>query len=268
MADIVSAIDKMNDVEIAADAPLSEALLEKIGANINGLIDRGLRFDQFLSNGSWVAPDGVTEVLIIGCGGGGGGAACAGSSRPGGQGGAGAPLAVSRFTVIPGNSYAVVIGAGGGGGVGTANGADGFPSTFGGSLVLQGGQGGANFAIAAVEIRNKGIGAQGGGPSEQGGSSGAFAGGAGGAATTTTGANSFKLFGFEWPAGQTSYNGGGGGGAGPFGNGGIASISAGIDGQAGAANSGAGGGGGSNFSGSGTNGGAGGSGRILVCYVG
>lgn len=267
MADIVSAIDKMNDVEIAADAPLSETLLEKIGANINGLIDRGLRFDQFLSNGSWVAPDGVTEVLIIGCGGGGGGGACLGGTRPGGQGGAGAPLAVSRFTVIPGNSYAVVIGAGGGGGVGTANGADGFPSTFGGSLVLQGGQGGANFVVAAVEIRNKGIGAQGGGPSEQGGSSGAFAGGAGGAATTTTGANSFKLFGFEWPAGQTSYNGGGGGGAGPFGTGAAAAIVSNPAFSAGA-NTGAGGGGASNFAGTGGDGGAGGSGRILVCYVG
>lgn len=39
MADIASAKSKMNDVEINADAPLSEALHEKLGANINYLID-------------------------------------------------------------------------------------------------------------------------------------------------------------------------------------------------------------------------------------
>lgn len=39
MADIASSKSKMNDTEINADAPLSEALHEKIGANINYLID-------------------------------------------------------------------------------------------------------------------------------------------------------------------------------------------------------------------------------------
>lgn len=39
MADIASALAKMNDIEVAGDAPITEALLTKIGANINGLID-------------------------------------------------------------------------------------------------------------------------------------------------------------------------------------------------------------------------------------
>lgn len=267
MADLASVIDKINDVEVSADAPLSEALLEKLGANINGLIDRGLKFDEFTANGSWLAPEGVTEILLIGCGGGGGGGGCAGGSRPGGQGGGGAPLSVRRFTVIPNNIYAVVVGAGGAGGVGAANGQDGFPSTFGGSIVMQGGYGGAEFSTADREIKTKGIGAQGGGPSEQGGKSGGFDGGAGGSNTTIGGANSFKLFGFQWAASQTSYNGGGGGGAGPFGIGAAAAIVSNPAFSAGA-NTGAGGGGASNFAGTGGNGGAGGSGRILVCYVG
>jgi hypothetical protein len=39
MADLSSTLAKMNDTEVAPDAPLSEALLVKIGENINGLID-------------------------------------------------------------------------------------------------------------------------------------------------------------------------------------------------------------------------------------
>lgn len=39
VADIVSAESKMNDVEIASEAPISEALENKFGANVNNLID-------------------------------------------------------------------------------------------------------------------------------------------------------------------------------------------------------------------------------------
>ena len=38
MADIVGALDAMNDIEIASDAPLTEALHTKYGANVNELI--------------------------------------------------------------------------------------------------------------------------------------------------------------------------------------------------------------------------------------
>jgi len=271
MADIVSDIDKVTTDDVAADAPLSEAFFEKLGANINGLIDRGLKFDQFTANGTWTCPEGVTEVLLIGCGGGGGGGGCAGGTRPGGQGGGGAPFGVRRASVTPTTVYTVTIGAGGAGGVGAANGQDGFPTTFVNfpslSVQFNGGYGGAEFSTADREIKTKGVGAQGGGPSEQGGNSSGFAGGAGGPFATIAGANSFKLFGFQWAAGQTSYEGGGGGGAGPFGNGAAAAISS-NPGQSASGASGAGGGGASNFGGTGGTGGAGGSGRLLVCYVG
>lgn len=51
MANIESNIQKLNDIEISADAPHSEALMNKFGANINGLIDGldGLNTD--LNNG-------------------------------------------------------------------------------------------------------------------------------------------------------------------------------------------------------------------------
>lgn len=38
MADIAPALSEMNDVEIASDAPLTEAIHTKIGANVNALI--------------------------------------------------------------------------------------------------------------------------------------------------------------------------------------------------------------------------------------
>lgn len=40
MATIVSNSDKLNDLEISGDAPVTETLMSKIGANINYLIDQ------------------------------------------------------------------------------------------------------------------------------------------------------------------------------------------------------------------------------------
>lgn len=42
MGDIAGALVKMNDIEIAQDAPVTESLHTKIGANINALIDQGI----------------------------------------------------------------------------------------------------------------------------------------------------------------------------------------------------------------------------------
>ena len=70
----------------------------------------------FTSSGTWVCPAGVTSVSIVAIGGG-----SAGGSRPlsggaaGGAGGAGGGgLAyINNYTVIPGQSYTVVVGRGG-----------------------------------------------------------------------------------------------------------------------------------------------------------
>lgn len=50
MADIVGAKVKMNDIEVAVDAALSEALHTKIGANINALIDADTSHDASISS--------------------------------------------------------------------------------------------------------------------------------------------------------------------------------------------------------------------------
>lgn len=49
----------------------------------------GLRKDYFTSNGTWTAPAGVTNVLLIGCGGGGAGAGFGNNYYPGGGGAGG-----------------------------------------------------------------------------------------------------------------------------------------------------------------------------------
>jgi len=58
MADIASAISKMNNLEISSDAPISEATMSKIGANINGLIDAKASLEAQLAlptGTAWVA---------------------------------------------------------------------------------------------------------------------------------------------------------------------------------------------------------------------
>lgn len=40
MADIPGALSKLNDIEVASNAPLTESLHAKLGANINSLVDR------------------------------------------------------------------------------------------------------------------------------------------------------------------------------------------------------------------------------------
>ena len=61
-----------------------------------------------LTNTSWTAPTGVTqiEVLVVAGGGGGGSAANTGGGAGGGAGGL---IYNSTFTVTPGNSYTVTV---------------------------------------------------------------------------------------------------------------------------------------------------------------
>ena len=75
MADIASAKVKINDTEVGADKPVSEALFNKIGADINYLIDElPDNFTQeFTSSGTFTVPSDVAVVTVTACGGGGGG---------------------------------------------------------------------------------------------------------------------------------------------------------------------------------------------------
>ncbi len=72
MADIESDLEKMNDLEIAANRPHTLTLMNKIGANINGLIDEGAfsNKQEFLVSSNFAVPEFVTQVLILACGGG------------------------------------------------------------------------------------------------------------------------------------------------------------------------------------------------------
>jgi hypothetical protein len=140
---------------------------------------------------SWTAPSGVTSVCILCVGGGGGG----GKRMIGIGGGGGALVYVNNVAVIPGQSYAVVVGIGGpstNNGDGTAGGDSWFNnSTYikagGGAGGRSGGNGEALPKSAGGEYINT-SGYSGGG-------------GAGGAANGGGGA---------------SYSGGGGGGAGGY----------------------------------------------------
>ncbi len=144
MADIDSNIDKMNDLEIAFESPVSESLLNKVGANINALIDAN-DVQIFSSAGvfNYTTPENISQLLVLGAGaagGAGGGATnlAAGSNVASGAGGGGVFLmSKNLFDITPSDTFIVSIGAGGAGGAGApignndgVIGADGVKSTF------------------------------------------------------------------------------------------------------------------------------------------
>ena len=91
-----------------------------------------------LTNTSWTAPTGVTQIEVLVVAGGGGGGA-----NKGGGGGAGGLIYNNSFTVTPGSSYTVTVGTGGAGISSPTNaGGTGGNSVFG-SLTAYGGGGGA-----------------------------------------------------------------------------------------------------------------------------
>lgn len=196
----------------------------------------------YTANGTFVCPDHVTRGRIRewggGAGGGGGGAAA--GPYGGGGGGSGA-YAESAVSLVPGTSYAVVIGQGGAGGTAGNNGTAGTATSFGGSLVVANG---GSAGVAATGLANG-------------------AGGAGG----TVGANNVDFAGGNGGPGSGSGSasnegqGGAGGNAPCGGSGGPASA----NGTSAGTNGKPPGGGGSGASGSAT-GGNGGDGRLIIEY--
>src|SRR5690606_15639663 len=88
------------------------------------LFDNRTRRARFTSNGTFVVPEGVTTGWVEGCAGGGGGGGSAGyvanNQHNGGGGGAGQSVIAASYSVTPGDSLSVVIGAGGSRGAGGA----------------------------------------------------------------------------------------------------------------------------------------------------
>lgn len=118
-----------------------------------------MKAHTYTANGTWTAPERCTRGLLIGYGGGGaGGAGVAGSTpdntfAPGGGGGGGALEATSVVTVVPGETYQVLIGAGG-----TAPGGDGQDTVFqklgDPALAVFGGAAGGLSAITTYAATN------------------------------------------------------------------------------------------------------------------
>jgi len=242
MPNIPSNLNKMNDIEVASEAPMTEALMNKMGANINGLIDLAgiaANSQEFISSGTFNVPEDVTSVLVEMIGGGGGGSEGENfppSTGPGGTGGNSAARILQLVSVTPLSAITVTIGAGGSGGFivgsGVKPGGKGGNTSFG-SLTALGAEGGLNNAQLQPNISG-GLGGQGttsGGGGLNGQSSQRFSGGVGGTAIV---------------------GGGGGGAASYYGPGAAGGNSSGATGNTAAATSyGAGGGGGASQSGPG-----------------
>ncbi len=180
---------------------------------------------------TWVAPPGVSSVTVEAWGGGGAGGGATGNRAAGG-GGAGGQYARRVVTVVPGNSYAVVVGAGGTGS--TGNGQPGGESRFGtNAVVAKGGAGGEGESSnnrqgagglgsttggVGDHVYRGGNGANGKGqnnPYGGGGGGGAGSGGAGGDADRRFGGSGTNVGGGNGARGSTSEsNGSGGSGAG------------------------------------------------------
>lgn len=197
---------------------------------------------------TFTVPTGVTSITVQAWGGGGGARGDGTARRGGGGGGA---YASSVITVIPGQTYTVVVGAGG---VATANpGQTGQSSIFGSNLVVAaGGVGGTNSGGAGGTVGNstgtiRFAGGTGGNRGSNGGG-----GGGGSAFTNANGNNGVN--------GGSSLGGAGGTGTGNGGNGGD-EFNAGNDGVAPG-----GGGGGRGDSNSGASG-KGANGRVVVSWA-
>lgn len=94
----------------------------------------------YSANTTFMVPNGVTLLRATVVGGGGGGGGSNGSYA--GAGGGGGGFASGTFTVTPGASIAVTVGASGVGGTAGATGGAGGTSSFGTLLSATGGQGG------------------------------------------------------------------------------------------------------------------------------
>jgi len=186
----------------------------------------------FTSDGTFVAPTGVTKVYLTMVAGGGGGCGANGSYG-GGGGGSGSFLINYPFTVVPSSTYAVVVGAGGAG------------SAYG--YYTPGTGGSTSFSTVST------VGGTGGG---QGGST-PGGGGAGGVSVKTSKFDGDK-------GGNNNGTSGGVGAVSVFSSTVAGGINDGTPGTPGTANTGGGGGGGGNHGSS--NGGTGGSGICIVMY--
>ena len=175
---------------------------------------------------SWVAPAGVSKVSVVTVGAGGGST----TGAPGRGGGGGGLGYINDYSVTPGSSYSVVVGAsssnatgecsyfvctatvkgGGGGGGGTGGSAGASGGTYTGT---GGGNGGVSVGFSCGKGGGGGAGGY-SGTGGAGGSGGYGAGGGGGVGILGQGSSGAGGTTASGSAGSSGSGGGGGGGAG------------------------------------------------------
>ncbi|EBG6769540.1 phage tail protein, partial [Salmonella enterica subsp. enterica] len=134
-------------------------------------------YQFFTANGTFTAPDGVTQVFVemLGGGGGGGGGAITNGGIAGASSGSGGTCGSTNISIVPvtpGGKYAVIVGAGGVGGAAASYsstaqsgksvvliGKPGFPGTDGGdstfvNVTAKGGPGGAGGVTSTASVIN------------------------------------------------------------------------------------------------------------------
>jgi hypothetical protein len=171
---------------------------------------------------SWIAPSGVTSVSVICVGGGGGGTNGGGTGSAYGRGGGGGELRYkNNITVIPGTSYAVVVGDVGIGGAASItsgtpvknNGTSGGSSTFNSTTVRANGGTGGTSTTTYAPGGSGGTGDAGGNGGAGGTSNGFGGGGAGGAGGYSAAGGAAGYNGSTNNGTSATGGGGGGGGA-------------------------------------------------------
>ena len=181
----------------------------------------------YTSSGTFTVPTGVTSLSCVVVGGGGGSTGCSGTGKCSGAGGGGGGLAYGTFSVTPGSTVTVQVGAGGTAGTNVNSptnvaGTGGESKiTYGGTIMLRGygGSGGAygtnvNANGGEFSIAGSGVTLSGGGYGGNGGRCRINNGGGGGGGAGGYGGTGGK--GGVGNSGTGSYgnNGGGGGGGG------------------------------------------------------
>ena len=189
-----------------------------------------LNLEYYIVAGSYsfVVPSGVTSVSAAAIGGGGG--AYGDTSNAGAGGGGGAFRYVNNISVTPGATITVTVGAAGTSGLSTSNGG---PSSFGSSVVANGGgrATGGSTNYGAGGTGGTGSGGDGGRGGDSGGSygGGGTGGGGGGAAGgfSSAGGRGGDATGGNAPYNQGN-NGSSSGGSGGFGGGSAGWVGGGV----------------------------------------
>jgi len=128
-------------------------------SNIIGIPQPSHGSQYFISNGTFTVPLGITTIWVTASGGGGGGGGGGGAmdqNNDGGMGGSGMCVIGYQLTVIPGNTYQIMVGGAGtggaGGGLGVLGkaGVAGGNSSFGSLLTVAGGGGGGGSDISGT----------------------------------------------------------------------------------------------------------------------